>query len=114
MQDYRAVKLGRCERRIMNLIYQCGHASVAPCPRRPFRRPAYSTVRALLPILEEKGHLTHEKGEPRNSITPHNRAIKLDATHSNRLFRPSSINPSKKRLQRWSPTLMSPMSNSTV
>ncbi len=29
MQDYRAVKLGRCERRIMNIIYQCGHASVA-------------------------------------------------------------------------------------
>jgi predicted transcriptional regulator len=68
MQDYRI--LSRRERQIMNIIYQRGHASVANVLDDLPDPPTYSTVRALLRILEEKGHLTHEKDGPRYIYHP--------------------------------------------
>ena len=68
MQDYRI--LSRRERQIMNIIYQRGHASVAHVLEDLPDPPTYSTVRALLRILEEKGHLTHEKDGPRYIYHP--------------------------------------------
>ena len=68
MQDYRI--LSRRERQIMNIIYQRGHASVAHVLSALPDPPTYSTVRALLRILEEKGHLTHEKDGPRYIYHP--------------------------------------------
>ena len=65
MEDYRTVRLSRRERQIMNIIYQRGNASVADVLAELPDAPSYSTVRALLRILEEKGHLTHEKDGPR-------------------------------------------------
>ena len=65
MEDYRTVRLSRRERQIMNIIYQRGSASVADVLAELPDAPSYSTVRALLRILEEKGHLTHEKDGPR-------------------------------------------------
>ena len=65
MEDYRIVRLSRRERQIMNIIYQRGSASVADVLAELPDAPSYSTVRALLRILEEKGHLTHEKDGPR-------------------------------------------------
>ena len=70
MQDYRAVKLGRCDRQIMKIIYQRGHASAAHILSDLPDRPTYSTVRALLRILEEKGHLTHDNDGPRYMYHP--------------------------------------------
>ena len=70
MQDYRIVKLSRRERQIMNIIYQRGHASVAEVLSDLPDPPTYSTVRALLRILEEKGHVTHEKDGPRYIYYP--------------------------------------------
>ena len=65
MKDYRTVRLSRRERQIMNIIYQRGSASVADVLAELPDAPSYSTVRALLRILEEKGHLVHEKDGPR-------------------------------------------------
>ena len=70
MQDYRIVKLSRRERQIMNIIYQRGHASVANVLDDLPDPPTYSTVRALLRILEEKGHLIHDKEGPRYIYHP--------------------------------------------
>ena len=65
MKDYRTVRLSRRERQIMNIIYERGSASVADVLSELPDAPSYSTVRALLRILEEKGHLVHEKDGPR-------------------------------------------------
>ena len=52
--------LSRRERQIMDAIYRLGEGSVAEVRGQVPDPPSYSTVRALLGILEEKGHLTHE------------------------------------------------------
>ena len=70
MEDYRSVKLSRRERQIMDIIYQQGQASVADVLENLPDAPSYSTVRALLRILEEKGHLTHQKDGPRYIYRP--------------------------------------------
>ena len=70
MEDHRTVKLSRRERQIMNITYQRGHASVANVLENLPDAPSYSTVRALLRILEEKGHLTHQKEGPRYIYRP--------------------------------------------
>ena len=70
MEDYRTAKLSRRERQIMDIIYQHGQASVADVLENLPDAPSYSTVRALLRILEEKGHLTHQKDGPRYIYQP--------------------------------------------
>ena len=70
MEDYRSVKLSRRERQIMDIIYQQSQASVADVLENLPDAPSYSTVRALLRILEEKGHLTHQKDGPRYIYRP--------------------------------------------
>ena len=62
MEDYRTIKLSRRERQIMDIVYQHGRVSVADVLKYlPRSAPSYSTVRALLRILEEKGYLTHRE-----------------------------------------------------
>ena len=51
--------LSRRERQIMDVIYARGEASVAEVRDGMPDPPSYSAVRALLRILEEKGHLRH-------------------------------------------------------
>ena len=70
MEDYRTVKLSRRERQIMDIIYQHGQMSVADVLENLPDAPSYSTVRALLRILEEKGHLIHQKDGPRYIYRP--------------------------------------------
>src|SRR5215467_10830897 len=53
--------LSRRERQIMDLIYRMGRATVGEVMERLTGKPAYSTVRAQLRVLEEKGHLRHEE-----------------------------------------------------
>jgi predicted transcriptional regulator len=43
----------------MDIIHQRGEASVADVVAALSGRPAYSTVRAQLRVLEQKGHLRH-------------------------------------------------------
>ncbi len=52
-------RLSRRERQIMELIYASGQATATEVLERLPDPPSYSTVRALLRILETKGHLRH-------------------------------------------------------
>ena len=52
--------LSRRERQIMDVIYRRGRASAADVVAELADPPSYSAVRALLRILEDKGHLRHE------------------------------------------------------
>ena len=53
--------LSRRERQIMDIIYKLGRATVGEVMEQLSGNPAYSTVRAQLRVLEEKGHLRHEE-----------------------------------------------------
>jgi BlaI family transcriptional regulator, penicillinase repressor len=53
--------LSRRERQIMDIVYQRGRVSAAEVLAALPNPPTYSTVRALLRILEEKGHLQHQE-----------------------------------------------------
>ena len=52
-------QLSRRERQIMDVIYARGRASVAQVHQAMPDPPSYSAVRALMRILEDKGHLKH-------------------------------------------------------
>jgi predicted transcriptional regulator len=62
--------LSRRERQIMDIIYRRGRASAADVLEELPDPPSYSAVRALLRILEEKGHLEHEKDGARYLYKP--------------------------------------------
>jgi predicted transcriptional regulator len=55
------VDLARRERQIMDVVYTKGQASVAEVHQALPDPPSYSAVRALMRILEEKGHLRHRE-----------------------------------------------------
>jgi predicted transcriptional regulator len=54
-------KLSRRERQIMDILYQRGQAAAAEVLEELPDPPSYSAVRAMLRILEEKGHLKHKQ-----------------------------------------------------
>ncbi|MGO8753143.1 MAG: BlaI/MecI/CopY family transcriptional regulator [Thermoguttaceae bacterium] len=62
--------MSRRERQIMEIIYCRGRATAGEIHRELPDRPSYSTVRTLLKVLEEKGHLTHESDGPRYVYSP--------------------------------------------
>lgn len=53
--------LSRRERQIMDILYRMERASVGEVLAQIAGRPSYSTVRAQLRVLEEKGHVRHEE-----------------------------------------------------
>jgi predicted transcriptional regulator len=53
--------LSRRERQIMDALYRRGRASAAEIQESIADAPSYSAVRALLRILEDKGHIRHEQ-----------------------------------------------------
>ncbi len=63
-------QLSRRERQIMDIIYRLGRASTAEVLADLPDPPSYSAVRALLRILEQKGHLVHEQDGPRYLYRP--------------------------------------------
>jgi predicted transcriptional regulator len=63
-------KLSRRERQIMDIIYELQEATAAQVLDRLPDPPSYSAVRALLRVLEEKGHLTHKQDGPRYVFIP--------------------------------------------
>ncbi len=63
-------QLSRRERQIMEIIYENGNATAAEVLERIPDPPSYSAVRAMLRILEEKGHLRHEQQGPRYVFMP--------------------------------------------
>lgn len=62
--------LSRRERQIMDVLYAQGKATAAEVMDQIPEPPSYSAVRALLRILEEKGHIFHEKVGPRYVYLP--------------------------------------------
>ena len=61
MKTPKPAALSRRERQIMDVLYQRGQASVSDVLAALGSQPHYSTVRAQLRVLEEKGHLRHEE-----------------------------------------------------
>ena len=55
------IHLSRRERQIMDIIYRRGQASAAEVLRELPNPPGYSAVRAMLRMLEQKGHLKHDQ-----------------------------------------------------
>lgn len=51
----------RRERQIMDILYKLERATVADVLSKLSGKPNYSTVRAQLRVLEEKGHVRHEE-----------------------------------------------------
>ena len=62
--------LSRRERQIMDVIYRRGQATVTEVMEEIPDAPGYSAIRALLRVLEEKGHLRHEQDGPRYVFLP--------------------------------------------
>jgi predicted transcriptional regulator len=62
--------LTRRERQIMDVVYRSGRATAAEVLEALPDPPSYSAVRAMLRILEEKGHLKHEQDGPRYVFLP--------------------------------------------
>lgn len=65
-----ATSLSRRERQIMDILYRRGSATAAEIKDELPEPPSYSAVRAMLRILEEKGHLRHHSDGPRYIFTP--------------------------------------------
>lgn len=65
-----ATSLSRRERQIMDILYRRGSATAAEIKNELPEPPSYSAVRAMLRILEEKGHLRHHSDGPRYIFTP--------------------------------------------
>jgi predicted transcriptional regulator len=62
--------LSRRERQIMDVLYALKRASVADVRKELPDPPGYSAVRALMRILEEKGHIQHSKDGNRYVYAP--------------------------------------------
>jgi predicted transcriptional regulator len=62
--------LSRRERQIVDALYKLGRASAAEVRAELPDPPSYSAVRALLRILEDKGHVRHEQDGPRYVYAP--------------------------------------------
>lgn len=62
--------LSRRERQIMDILFANGRATAAEVQTALPDPPSYSAVRAMLRILEDKGHVRHEHDGPRYVYAP--------------------------------------------
>jgi BlaI family transcriptional regulator, penicillinase repressor len=62
--------LSRRERQIVDILYSQGRATAAEVQTALPDPPSYSAVRAMLRILEDKGHVRHEQDGPRYVYLP--------------------------------------------
>ncbi len=62
--------LGDRERQIMDALYHLGRATVSEVLSELPQPPSYSAVRAMLRILEDKGHVRHVQDGPRYVYVP--------------------------------------------
>src|SRR5215468_8712744 len=63
-------QLSRRESQIMDVVFQLGEATAAEILERLPDPPSNSAVRAMLSILEDKGHLTHRREGARYIYLP--------------------------------------------
>ena len=66
----RQQNLSRRERQIMDIIYEMKEATALQVLEHLPSPPGYSAVRALLRVLEQKGHLSHRQDGPRYVFRP--------------------------------------------
>ena len=66
----RFTHLSRRERQIMDVLYRAGRATAAEVRAGLPQPPSYSAVRAMLRILEQKGHIRHEQDAARYVFIP--------------------------------------------
>jgi len=66
----RFTQLSRRERQIMDILYRAGRATAADVRAALPDPPSYSAVRAMLRILEAKGHVRHEHDAARYIFSP--------------------------------------------
>jgi len=64
------VNLSRRERQIMDALYRRRRATAAEVREEMPDPPSYSAVRAMLRVLEEKGHVRHEEEALRYVFIP--------------------------------------------
>ncbi len=62
--------LSRRERQIMDILYELEEATAQQVLDRLPSPPGYSAVRALLRVLEQKGHVGHRQDGPRYVFAP--------------------------------------------
>jgi len=62
--------LSRRERQIMDILYRRGEASAAEVREAMDDPPSYSAVRAMLRVLEGKGHVRHQEEGLKYVYTP--------------------------------------------
>jgi BlaI family transcriptional regulator, penicillinase repressor len=70
MRDAPHHDLSRRERQIVDILYAQGRATAAEVLAALPDPPSYSAVRAMLRILEDKGHVRHEQDGPRYVYLP--------------------------------------------
>ena len=63
-------ELSRRERQIMDILFREGQATAMEVQAAMADPPSYSAVRAMLRILEDKGHARHEQDGPRYVYKP--------------------------------------------
>jgi predicted transcriptional regulator len=76
--------LSRREREILDVLYLRGEATAAQVQESLPDAPSYSAVRALLKILEDKGHVRHVQDGPRYvylATTPRDSAAQSALSH---------------------------------
>lgn len=86
--------MSRRERQIMDIVYEMKEASAQQVLERLPSPPGYSAVRALLRVLEQKGHLAHRQEGPRyiySPLLPREKARRSALSHLKRTFFDGSI-----------------------
>ncbi|HEY7303323.1 MAG TPA: BlaI/MecI/CopY family transcriptional regulator [Bryobacteraceae bacterium] len=86
-------RLSRREREIMDILYRRESASAADVREEMIDPPSYSAVRAMLRVLEEKGHIRHESEGLKYVYTPsinRDRAKRSAVKHLLDVFFPES------------------------
>jgi BlaI family transcriptional regulator, penicillinase repressor len=63
-------RLSRRERQILDVLFRRGASSAAQVREELADPPSYSAVRALLGVLERKGHVRHERAGARYIYRP--------------------------------------------
>ncbi len=79
--------LSRRERQIMDLLFQNGQMTAREVTDQITDAPSYTTVRTLLRILEEKGHLKHFKSGKQYVYQPVNEPQKVRQTSLQHLLK---------------------------
>ena len=81
------MSLSRRERQIMEVAYRQGQVTVADVRGALPDPPSYSAVRAMLRVLEEKGHVRHEEEGARYVYRPTRRRENVRRTLLSQMVR---------------------------